>query len=1619
MKEAHQAEDQKSAPGDLDTSFTGGAGKIQSDAVKVESALQSLPPAQTGTVQDAADGQFKPYTPPPKPDRARRPALPGSDLVEFSAPRKLSKGQEMLAVPLAPVSTFTIVIVPGPGLTANPAALAAFEAAADAWEARFTDPITVIVNADIASLGPGIIGSASAPALSAGYNTIRNSMVADANSSASVSDNIATSLPTATQFAGSLPVGFGFNGNIFATKANLKALGFTGLDAIAGTPSDGNIIFSSNFSFDYDRSDGVSAGQIDFQTVATHEIGHLLGFTSVVDEIDSVLPGTSSSIEPTPLDLFRFSSSDVPTTPATFTTAARSFVPGHIAVTSDTVTSQLMSTGVGSGDGRQASHWKDDLLTSVLIGIMDPTLSSAAVIDVNETDRHTFDLIGYDVVPNTAPVASASPNPAATGEDTAIQITLTGSDVEDDNLTFTVTDAPDHGSLGTVSVPDCSATNSCTATVTYTPNPTFHGADFFKFKVNDGTADSAEETLNITVNAPPTITAASGLSRQKGSAANSQIAAVTDDGGNGNVGVTITSANPSNGVTISNIVNTGGNVTADIVANCSASNVSFTLQASDGALTATATLNITVTANTAPTLSYTNPPALAFKGSTTVTPAAAGDNGSITGYSVQSVAPALTTAPTVNSSGVVSITNAQPAGTHTITIRATDNCGAISDASFTLTVNKGDQTITFGALANKTFGDPDFSVSATATSGLAVSLAASGQCTVTSSSPGSVHLTGAGACIITATQAGDSNYNAAAEVSRSLTVTEVNQAPIANNDTFSNVAEDSGPRTISFTALTTNDAAGPAHESGQTLIVKTVSNPVGGTVSIAGGNVLFIPAADYNGPASFDYTVEDNGTTNGQPAPLSSGIATASFIITEVNDAPVAEDNPLGNLEEDAPQRTIPFSVLTGNDSKGPANESGQTLIVKTVSNPVGLTVSIVAGTVRFTPLPNYKGPANFKYTVEDNGTTNGLINPKTSAPALVHFNITEVNDVPTGVNDTLTNVAEDSGQRTIPFATLTANDSKGPADESSQTLIVKTVGNAVGGTVSIVEGNVQFTPTPNYFGPASFDYTVEDNGTTNAVADPKTSGPATVSFNIAAAADTPSVTNATTNANTQTTSGLVISRNPLDGVEVTDFKITGITGGVLFKNNGTTPINNGDLITFAEGNAGLKFTPGTTNGSFTVQASTSASDAGVNGGTATATITVNALGGILRFSAANYSVAEGAGFRTITVERSGDTTQAVTVNYASTDHSSEAEFVPCTSAGAGFASSRCDFTTAIGTLKFAAGETSKTFNVQINQDSYVEGTERLELTLSNASGAAVFGVPQRSILSITDDVTEPATNPIDTSSEFVRAQYHDILGREPEAAGLAFWTDNIEKCNDPARRPAGQTVAQCIDKQREATAIAFFMSPEFQITGGYVFHLYKGSLTGSPNYDGGSPGRFPTFLEFMHDKSQVSEGIVVNNQISGAVVEANRNALAAEFVQRPEFVAKYGGLNHELYVQELFNTTGITPTAAEKQALVDGLGNGTETRASVLRKVVDGTVVIDEGNVQFTTTYGQAFINQENNRLFVYLEYVGYLRRNPDPAGFVFWLGKLNSFNGDPFQAEMVRSFILAPEYRSRSGQP
>jgi hypothetical protein len=307
-----------------------------------------------------------------------------------------------LCVSLPAAEAFVININPGAGLSGNADALAAFNRGAAQWTKYFNDPITVTIDADLAALGPGIIGQASSVMLAGGYNTIRNQMVTDAAPYAN--NSIVASLPTAAQFSAYLPTGFGLTGNLAASKANLKALGFAGLDAAFGV-TDATIQFSSNFSFDYNNKNGVDAGKMDFETVAAHEIGHALGFFSVVDVVDYYLPTpTRGNVSPNPLDLFRFRPSDNPTTPAQFTTNPRSLLTGAFGESnfSDTVNTYAFSTGYYTGDGHQASHWKADELTGNWIGLMDPTLDYGVSFNVAASDVRALDLTGYDLV--TAPL---------------------------------------------------------------------------------------------------------------------------------------------------------------------------------------------------------------------------------------------------------------------------------------------------------------------------------------------------------------------------------------------------------------------------------------------------------------------------------------------------------------------------------------------------------------------------------------------------------------------------------------------------------------------------------------------------------------------------------------------------------------------------------------------------------------------------------------------------------------------------------------------------------------------------------------------------------------------------------------------------------------------------------------------------------------------------------------------------------------------------------------------------------------------------------------------------------------------------------------------------------------
>ena len=262
---------------------------------------------------------------------------------------------------------------------------------------------------------------------------------------------------------------------------------------------------------------------------------------------------------------------------------------------------------------------------------------------------------------------------------------------------------------------------------------------------------------------------------------------------------------------------------------------------------------------------------------------------------------------------------------------------------------------------------------------------------------------------------------------------------------------------------------------------------------------------------------------------------------------------------------------------------------------------------LKFTPNANFFGTGSFDVQASTSNGDTGLGGGVVTATITVNA----VADTPS-----VTNATTNEDTQTTGGLVITRNPADGAevsnfkvTNITNGTLFLNdgtTVVNA-GDFVTVAQGNagLKFTPNANFFGTGSFDVQASTSNSNTGLG----GGVVTATITVNAVADSPSVTNASTNEDTQSTSGLVISRNAADGPEVTNFKITNITNGTLFQNNGTTPINAGDFITFAQGNAGLKFTPAANffgTGSFDVQASTSNSNAGLGGGVVTATITVN-----------------------------------------------------------------------------------------------------------------------------------------------------------------------------------------------------------------------------------------------------------------------------------------------------------------------------------------------------------------------------------------------------------------------------
>jgi hypothetical protein len=388
-----------------------------------------------------------------------------------------------------------------------------------------------------------------------------------------------------------------------------------------------------------------------------------------------------------------------------------------------------------------------------------------------------------------------------------------------------------------------------------------------------------------------------------------------------------------------------------------------------------------------------------------------------------------------------------------------------------------------------------------------------------------------------------------------------------------------------------------------------------------------------------------------------------------------------------------------------------------------------------------------------------------------------------------------------------------------------------------------------------------------------------------------------------------------------------------------------------------------------------------------------------VQFSATSYSVDEGALSTTITVTRTGDTTSSISVGFATNDTAGSQN---CNIFN-GNASSRCDYLTSIGAVQFAAGETSKSFSIAIVGDSYAEGNETFTVSLNNATGATI-GAQSTATLAILDNDSVTGANPADVASFFVRLHYLEFLNREPDQGGFNFWTGEIDNCTP---KP------QCTELKRINVSAAFYISIEFQQTGYLVERIYKaayGDGTGTSTFGGTHQLSVPVVRlnEFLPDTRQIGQGVVVGQPGWEQQLENNKQAFAAEFVQRLRFTAAFPtSMTPAQFVDALNANAGSPLSQSERDHLVNSLTSGAMTRAQVLRAVAED----------------QDLYNAEFNRAFVLMQYLGYLRRNPndlqdtDYSGFDFWLNKLNQFNGNFVNAEMVKAFITSTEYRSRFG--
>ncbi|HEX8174223.1 MAG TPA: Calx-beta domain-containing protein [Pyrinomonadaceae bacterium] len=377
-------------------------------------------------------------------------------------------------------------------------------------------------------------------------------------------------------------------------------------------------------------------------------------------------------------------------------------------------------------------------------------------------------------------------------------------------------------------------------------------------------------------------------------------------------------------------------------------------------------------------------------------------------------------------------------------------------------------------------------------------------------------------------------------------------------------------------------------------------------------------------------------------------------------------------------------------------------------------------------------------------------------------------------------------------------------------------------------------------------------------------------------------------------------------------------------------------------------------------------------------------------FSTNYYSVNEGdaSGVATVTVVRDGNVSGASTVDYLTSDAATQT----CQTNTSGNASEKCDYATAAGTLRFAAGETVKTIQIPLINDAYVEPTESFNITLRNPQGATIYFFGTAAVSILNNDAQVSSVNPINEQEFFIRQQYIDFLGRVADSGGLSFWMNRMNNC------PPGDIC------DRTDTSKRFFESDEFRERGLYVY-LLNDAVLGKRSNNADESQR-PSYREFIADTARLNGYLPVQEQ------RLAKDALLLDFMNRPAFRSLYGqyltttmnaATDPTGFVNKLFQVANI-PMQGSYYSLLYNLQTGARDPAHTVEDFIMSPEIVSPG----TAFYDRGYIT---------MQYFGYLRRDPDIGGYNNWVYHLTDTSSPNYHNYrfMVNGFITSHEYGFR----